>query len=80
MNALQLLKKDHATVKELFSQFEKADDRPVAEVHGRYAALELVAPLGLFKDPALIPVVYSGLLERQDRLLRPPLDEHERGQ
>src|SRR6185436_13070312 len=26
--------------------------------------------LGLFKDPALIPVVYSGLLERQDRLVQ----------
>jgi glutamate dehydrogenase len=26
--------------------------------------------LGLFRDPALIPVVYSGLIERQDRLIR----------
>ena len=27
MNAIQLLKKDHATVKELFTQFEHAGDR-----------------------------------------------------
>jgi hemerythrin superfamily protein len=40
MNATQLLKKDHTTVKALFKEFEKAGDRAYQKKQGLFAEIK----------------------------------------
>ena len=77
MNAIQLLKKDHATVKELFAQFEHAGDRAyhtkqtiVKQIH---QALEVHAQL---EEELFYPAVKQLQAEKVKDLVREAIEEH----
>ncbi len=77
MNALQLLKKDHATVKEFFTQFGQAGDRAYQKKQGIFEKIhcELEAHAAV-EEEVLYPAVKQIRSEEVKDLVREATEEH----
>jgi len=77
MNAIPLLKKDHATVKELFTQFEKAGDRAYQKKQAIFEKIhrELEAHAAV-EEVLFYPVVKQIRSEELKDLVREATEEH----
>ncbi len=77
MNAVDLLKKDHVTVKELFTQFEKAGDRAYQKKQAVFEKIhhELAAHAEV-EEKCFYPAVKQIQAEEVKDLVREATEEH----